>query len=125
MIFVRKLSLGNCKFFMNKKQNSTTMPISIHSENLKAWNTQFSIRIIGIKFCFRNGKDMKLRFLKENFNLVNFRTMAINIKMTKLCSFMNFNLFSYTLWLSLIHISEPTRQEAISYAVFCLKKTKL
>ena len=25
-------------------------------------------------------------------------------------------------WLSLIHISEPTRQEAISYAVFCLKK---
>ena len=24
--------------------------------------------------------------------------------------------------LSLIHISEPTRQEAISYAVFCLKK---
>ena len=27
--------------------------------------------------------------------------------------------------LSLIHISEPTRQEAISYAVFCLKKKKL
>ena len=26
------------------------------------------------------------------------------------------------LGLSLIHISEPTRQEAISYAVFCLKK---
>ena len=27
--------------------------------------------------------------------------------------------------LSLIHISEPTRQEAISYAVFCLKKKML
>src|SRR5665213_2141506 len=27
-------------------------------------------------------------------------------------------------YLSLIHISEPTRQAAISYAVFCLKKTK-
>ena len=26
--------------------------------------------------------------------------------------------------LSLIHISEPTRQEAISYAVFCLKKNQ-
>ena len=26
--------------------------------------------------------------------------------------------------LSLIHISEPTRQEAISYAVFCLKKKR-
>ena len=28
------------------------------------------------------------------------------------------------LWLSLIHISEPTRQAEISYAVFCLKKKK-
>ena len=27
-----------------------------------------------------------------------------------------------TLFLSLIHISEPTRPEPISYAVFCLKK---
>ena len=31
----------------------------------------------------------------------------------------------YTEWyLSLIHISEPTRPERISYAVFCLKKKK-
>ena len=29
-----------------------------------------------------------------------------------------------TLALSLIHISEPTRQAEISYAVFCLKKKK-
>src|SRR5665213_3748436 len=29
-----------------------------------------------------------------------------------------------TLELSLIHISEPTRQAEISYAVFCLKKKK-
>ncbi len=28
------------------------------------------------------------------------------------------------LFLSLIHISEPTRQRLISYAVFCLKKKK-
>src|SRR5660398_175662 len=28
------------------------------------------------------------------------------------------------LWLSLIHISEPTRLRRISYAVFCLKKKK-
>src|SRR5678809_1349839 len=28
------------------------------------------------------------------------------------------------IWLSLIHISEPTRQAEISYAVFCLKKKK-
>ena len=32
---------------------------------------------------------------------------------------------SLGLWhLSLIHISEPTRQAEISYAVFCLKKKK-
>ena len=30
----------------------------------------------------------------------------------------------YTLYLSLIHISEPTRLGMISYAVFCLKKKK-
>src|SRR5660398_178369 len=28
------------------------------------------------------------------------------------------------MWLSLIHISEPTRLRRISYAVFCLKKKK-
>ena len=31
---------------------------------------------------------------------------------------------NYILVLSLIHISEPTRQAEISYAVFCLKKKK-
>ena len=32
--------------------------------------------------------------------------------------------FGQTLFLSLIHISEPTRPRLISYAVFCLKKKK-
>ena len=31
---------------------------------------------------------------------------------------------SFAVFLSLIHISEPTRQAEISYAVFCLKKKK-
>src|SRR5665213_3762071 len=31
-------------------------------------------------------------------------------------------ILATTLWLSLIHISEPTRQAEISYAVFCLTK---
>src|SRR5674536_117707 len=30
--------------------------------------------------------------------------------------------FGAAVWLSLIHISEPTRLLSISYAVFCLKK---
>ncbi|CZS11789.1 Propanediol utilization protein PduL [Clostridioides difficile] len=33
-------------------------------------------------------------------------------------------VFENVLVLSLIHISEPTRQAEISYAVFCLKKKK-
>ena len=33
-------------------------------------------------------------------------------------------LMMATVCLSLIHISEPTRQAEISYAVFCLKKKK-
>ena len=33
--------------------------------------------------------------------------------------------YQYTLALSLIHISEPTRRTPISYAVFCLKKKKM
>ena len=32
--------------------------------------------------------------------------------------------WSHEEYLSLIHISEPTRRYAISYAVFCLKKKK-
>src|SRR5674476_1619954 len=35
-----------------------------------------------------------------------------------------FNIEGNPLHLSLIHISEPTRQAEISYAVFCLKKKK-
>src|SRR5678809_118698 len=35
-----------------------------------------------------------------------------------------FAAFYITIFLSLIHISEPTRQAEISYAVFCLKKKK-
>src|SRR5450756_3248526 len=36
----------------------------------------------------------------------------------------NYRLTGSTLYVSLIHISEPTRLGMISYAVFCLKKKK-
>ena len=38
--------------------------------------------------------------------------------------FMKKDLNQWVQRLSLIHISEPTRQAEISYAVFCLKKKK-
>ena len=37
---------------------------------------------------------------------------------------MKANASGLLIWLSLIHISEPTRRTPISYAVFCLKKKK-
>eukprot|EP01016_Furgasonia_blochmanni_P052693 TRINITY_DN8431_c0_g4_i4.p3 TRINITY_DN8431_c0_g4~~TRINITY_DN8431_c0_g4_i4.p3 ORF type:complete len:105 (-),score=16.14 TRINITY_DN8431_c0_g4_i4:29-343(-) len=40
------------------------------------------------------------------------------------CTYMYMNK-SIAKYLSLIHISEPTRRTPISYAVFCLKKKKL
>ena len=43
--------------------------------------------------------------------------LNLNSSVTKAEAYMGTSLD-----LSLIHISEPTRQEAISYAVFCLKK---
>ena len=45
-------------------------------------------------------------------------------QMAELLADENNSLWSQVLYLSLIHISEPTRQAEISYAVFCLKKKK-
>ena len=45
-------------------------------------------------------------------------------EIVKVLNIANENKFKMVLALSLIHISEPTRQAEISYAVFCLKKKK-
>ena len=50
------------------------------------------------------------------------RTFEIGLDLGFLANRINANLTYYNL--SLIHISEPTRQAEISYAVFCLKKKK-
>ena len=55
----------------------------------------------------------------ERSNKGILKMLSLPISTTKLC------LAKFTvLILSLIHISEPTRQAEISYAVFCLKKKK-
>src|SRR5678809_1709305 len=50
-------------------------------------------------------------------------TIAIPVSRHQSLKF-SYNRGAYILYLSLIHISEPTRQAEISYAVFCLKKKK-
>ena len=57
---------------------------------------------------------------KENEN--ENKTVAIFKVMEKRLYFYIMNPAAVLVWLSLIHISEPTRRRGISYAVFCLKK---
>ena len=56
--------------------------------------------------------------LEDQTELVGFAIMAISTEESHL---LNIGVRE-DLRLSLIHISEPTRQAEISYAVFCLKK---
>ena len=51
-------------------------------------------------------------------------TSALSGMIVKINEFLSFGSGGFDMILSLIHISEPTRQAEISYAVFCLKKKK-
>src|SRR5674476_147839 len=80
-------------------------------------------------------KTSKPEFLFKHFSL---NTNAVNTLVKKYlfashplqlndpydCNRYIFDFNKTPLILSLIHISEPTRQAEISYAVFCLKKKK-
>ena len=56
----------------------------------------------------------------DMINLVLRQMGAVSIKTSPAY----INIAKFEIGLSLIHISEPTRQAEISYAVFCLKKKK-
>ena len=75
-------------------------------------------RVIG-----RRGKvihDLQRR-LQDDFDLDNPQLEVEEIEESRT----NAQVMASRLALSLIHISEPTRRYAISYAVFCLKKKKV
>ena len=55
--------------------------------------------------------------------VLNNQGLSFNIKDWTLDAYRRV-LENEMIWLSLIHISEPTRRTPISYAVFCLKKKK-
>ena len=66
------------------------------------------------------GKDTRVSgYMLESALQAGFIAAGVNVS---LCGPLPTPGVAYLL--SLIHISEPTRQEAISYAVFCLKKKK-
>ena len=82
--------------------------------------------------------DKPARYIGNEFNSVMKDTSQVNIRfamcfpdvyeigMSHLGIQILYDMFNRMddVWLSLIHISEPTRQAEISYAVFCLKKKK-
>ena len=59
---------------------------------------------------------------KSNVKFVNKDLEKIKFKKSDLITSLYTIQFLQPKYLSLIHISEPTRRRGISYAVFCLKK---
>ena len=71
---------------------------------------------------FNGSRNLSFKKVNQEF-LKSFETYLRE----KDCSWNTVSTYMRTLravYLSLIHISEPTRQAEISYAVFCLKKKK-
>src|SRR5665213_4428060 len=54
-------------------------------------------------------------------NVINDTTANTNAINARIVAFQNIKKLATRMYLSLIHISEPTRQAEISYAIFCLK----
>src|SRR5678810_796916 len=69
----------------------------------------------------RMGRDPKTSLLNEWNQLHQCKNVFVT---DGACMTSTGNQSPSILYLSLIHISEPTRQAEISYAVFCLKKKK-
>ena len=61
---------------------------------------------------------------KKNYTKDQRSTLLVSVTTSFITTFIGSALNLSVPDLSLIHISEPTRQAEISYAVFCLKKKK-
>eukprot|EP00825_Cyclidium_porcatum_P050497 TRINITY_DN9025_c0_g1_i2.p1 TRINITY_DN9025_c0_g1~~TRINITY_DN9025_c0_g1_i2.p1 ORF type:complete len:121 (+),score=12.61 TRINITY_DN9025_c0_g1_i2:179-541(+) len=76
-------------------------------KSILLFNTEKNLSAVIITFC----EVCQVVFLNDSFN--NHISESKSWIVSKICK---------QLYLSLIHISEPTRLGMISYAVFCLKK---
>ena len=88
----------------------------MNSKNLPVW--------INCRGEVINDEAGKPRYIIGCMNETGTRQRADNISGLLGEKEMASYLYSQPKELSLIHISEPTRQAEISYAVFCLKKKK-
>ena len=83
------------------------------------WWTGMQDRELQIMLYGKNIADCKIKIDYPGVTL----TKAVSLD-SKNYLFLYLSIAPETQPLSLIHISEPTRQAEISYAVFCLKKKK-
>src|SRR5450756_2705243 len=78
---------------------------------------QFSDKVLGVLLLYASEKDF---FDTEEMKLLTELADDISFALDHIEKEERLNYLAY--YLSLIHISEPTRLGMISYAVFCLKK---
>ena len=108
---------GKVKFTRGKLHNFLGMKMD--------FQTKGKLKVDMTKYMKKMYEDFEAKYILTNKNM----SPAANdlfpndTSSPKLDDEMREDFHTYTAHgLSLIHISEPTRQEAISYAVFCLKK---
>src|SRR5665648_344933 len=68
------------------------------------------------------GESFSILYMNFNITTIGWYFSAVMVLVYAMSSFFNIYWMEQMLYLSLIHISEPTRLGMISYAVFCLKK---
>ena len=93
-------------------------------EQLIGWKEEQVIKVVtGIRRCGKSTLLMQYQaWLREN-GALDAQIVSVNFEELEYEELLDYKkLYAYLKELSLIHISEPTRQAEISYAVFCLKK---
>eukprot|EP00658_Telonema_sp_P-2_P076923 TRINITY_DN6844_c0_g1_i2.p2 TRINITY_DN6844_c0_g1~~TRINITY_DN6844_c0_g1_i2.p2 ORF type:complete len:118 (-),score=48.19 TRINITY_DN6844_c0_g1_i2:46-399(-) len=99
--------------------------ITICSRKLKQITTIYERSIRVKSACFDEERDVLLYTTSSHLKYCNLRTGETGtIRSTENTIYLVRASGNKVWYLSLIHISEPTRLLSISYAVFCLKKKK-
>eukprot|EP00658_Telonema_sp_P-2_P012060 TRINITY_DN145_c0_g1_i17.p2 TRINITY_DN145_c0_g1~~TRINITY_DN145_c0_g1_i17.p2 ORF type:complete len:116 (-),score=80.39 TRINITY_DN145_c0_g1_i17:5-304(-) len=85
--------------------------------------------LVGSEMCIRD--SINAEYGKRDNTMPSHKTFKIKVKLSKkmkqnrpIPQWIRLRTGNTIRYLSLIHISEPTRLLSISYAVFCLKKKK-
>ena len=118
--------MNKIKNFIRKKNKSKIVSLTAYSKNIASVLDNYCDLILvgdslgSVLYNYKSTREVTLNTMIEHS-----KSVRMGIKKSLMIVDMPHNTYrnpKEALKLSLIHISEPTRQEAISYAVFCLKK---